>query len=72
VWRVAAGEGGGLQAQLVPIRPRWQSDTVVVVEPRADGLKAGDQVVVDGQSRLKPKAAVKVLAAGASAAVSQP
>ncbi|MBH1986122.1 MAG: efflux RND transporter periplasmic adaptor subunit [Burkholderiales bacterium] len=72
VWRVAAGEGGGLQAQLVPIRPRWQSDTVVVVEPRADGLKAGDQVVVDGQSRLKPKAAVKVLAAGASAAASQP
>jgi len=64
VWRVAAGEGGALQAQVVPIEARWQSDAVVVLEPRADGLKPGDQVVVDGQSRLKPKAAVKVLASG--------
>ena len=73
VWRVAKAEGAA-QAQMVPVQPRWQSDTWVVVAPRADGLKPGDQVVVDGQSRLKPKAAVKVLAAagGAAPSASQP
>lgn len=73
VWRVAKAEGAA-QAQMVPVQPRWQSDTWVVVAPRADGLKPGDQVVVDGQSRLKPKAAVKVLAAasGVAPSASQP
>lgn len=67
VWRVSQGE-----AQMVPVQPRWQSDTVVVIEPRADGLQNGDQVVVDGQSRLKPKASVKLLgAASPSRAASQ-
>lgn len=68
VWRVTKAEAGA-QAQMVPVQPRWQSDTWVVVAPRTDGLKPGDQVVVDGQSLLKPKAAVKVLAA---ASASQP
>jgi len=73
VWRVVKAEGAA-QAQMVPVQPRWQSDTWVVVAARADGLKPGDQVVVDGQSRLKPKAAVKVLAAASDAArsASQP
>jgi RND family efflux transporter MFP subunit len=62
VWRVAKADGSP-QAQMVPVQPRWQSDTWVVVAPHADGLKPGDQVVVDGQSRLKPKAMVKVLTA---------
>lgn len=56
VWRVVQGE-----AQMVGVQPAWQSDAVVVVKPVADGLKAGDQVVVDGQSRLKPKARVKLV-----------
>lgn len=60
VWRVSKGDAGA-QAQMVPVQPRWQSDTWVVVAARDDGLKAGDTIVVDGQSRLKPKSAVKVL-----------
>lgn len=62
VWRVVQGE-----AQMVPVQPAWQSDSVVVVKPVADGLKAGDQVVVDGQSRLKPKARVKLVGEGGAA-----
>lgn len=56
VWRVAGGE-----AEMVAVQPAWQSDAVVVVQPQAEGLQAGDQVVVDGQSRLKPKSRVKLL-----------
>lgn len=56
VWRVADGA-----AQMVPVKTAWQSDAVAVVEASEQGLKVGDQVVVDGHSRLKPKAAVKVL-----------
>lgn len=63
VWRVVQGE-----AQMVSVQPAWQSDVVVVVKPAADGLKAGDQVVVDGQSRLKPKARVKLVGEGGTAA----
>lgn len=59
VWRVVQGE-----AQMVPVQAAWQSDVVVVVKPVADGLKAGDQVVVDGQSRLKPKSRVKLVGEG--------
>ncbi len=62
VWRVVQGE-----AQVVPVQPAWQSDVVVVVKPVADGLKAGDQVVVDGQSRLKPKSRVKLVGEGGAA-----
>ena len=58
VWRVDQG-----QAEMVPVAVRWQSDQVVVIEPSANGLKSGDRVVVDGQSRLKPKASVKLLGA---------
>lgn len=62
VWRVVQGE-----AQMVSVQPAWQSDVVVVVKPQADGLKAGDQVVVDGQSRLKPKSRVKLMGEGGAA-----
>lgn len=62
VWRVVQGE-----AQMVAVQPAWQSDVVVVVKPVADGLKAGDQVVVDGQSRLKPKSRVKLVGEGGAA-----
>ena len=68
VWRITDGV-----AQMVPIQVRWQSDVVAAVDPSIQGLKAGDQVVIDGQSRLKPKASVKVLPAGpAVAAASKP
>lgn len=68
VWRVTDGV-----AQMVPIQVRWQSDVVAAIDPSIQGLKAGDQVVIDGQSRLKPKASVKVLPAGpAVAAASKP
>lgn len=67
VWRITDGV-----AQMVPIQVRWQSDVVAAIDP-SQGLKAGDQVVIDGQSRLKPKASVKVLPAGpAVAAASKP
>ena len=68
VWRVTEGV-----AQMVPIQVRWQSDVVAAIDVNPQGLKAGDQVVIDGQSRLKPKALVKVLPAGpAVAAASKP
>jgi membrane fusion protein, multidrug efflux system len=60
VWRVAQG-----QAQVVPVQVLWQSDAVTVIDakPAPEGLQPGDQVVVDGHSRLKPKANVKLLGA---------
>jgi membrane fusion protein, multidrug efflux system len=57
VWRVQGG-----QAQMVPVRVQWQSDRLVAIDAQAGGLQAGDQVVIDGQSRLKPQARVQVLA----------
>lgn len=55
VWRVRDNA-----AEMVPVKVRWQDDRRAVI---ASGIAAGDTVVVDGQSRLKPKAAVKVLPA---------
>ena len=55
VWRVRDNV-----AEMAPVKVRWQDDQRAVI---ASGLEAGDTVVVDGQSRLKPKAAVKVLPA---------
>jgi RND family efflux transporter MFP subunit len=66
VWRVTGG-----QAEAVPVKVRWQSDQVAVLQAGEGGVKPGDQVVVDGQARLKPKAAVKVLnPSGQASAVS--
>jgi len=67
VWLVVQGE-----ARMVAVQPVWQSDVVVVVQPVADGLKAGDQVVVDGQSRLKPKSRVKLVGEGSDGAATPP
>lgn len=61
VWRVVQA-----QAEMLPVKVRWQSDQLVVVEAQPDGLQPGDAVVVDGQSRLKPKASVKLLDAKAA------
>lgn len=58
VWRVRDNV-----AEMVPVKVRWQDDQRAVI---ASGIAAGDAVVVDGQSRLKPKAAVKVLPAAAA------
>ena len=55
VWRVRDNV-----AEMAPVKVRWQDYQRAVI---ASGLEAGDTVVVDGQSRLKPKAAVKVLPA---------
>ena len=55
VWRVRDNA-----AEMVPVKVRWQDDQRAVI---ASGIAAGDAVVIDGQSRLKPKAAVKVLPA---------
>lgn len=65
VWRVGQG-----QAQMVPVKVLWQSDAVAVIQRGADGIQPADQVVVDGQSRLKPKASVKVLTEGGSSPAS--
>ncbi len=58
VWRVADGK-----ADMVPVSVRWQNDeqAVLAVVASAKGIASGDQVVVDGQSRLKPAATVRVL-----------
>ena len=58
VWRVRDNV-----AEMVPVKVRWQDDQRAVI---ASGIAAGDAVVVDGQSRLKPKATVKVLPAAAA------
>ncbi len=50
VWRVVEG-----QAQPVPVRVVYQTADEAVVE----GLEAGEQVVTDGQSRLRPGIAVR-------------
>jgi len=65
VWRVVQAQAQ-TQAEMLPVKVRWQSDQLVVVEPQPKGLQPGDAVVVDGQSRLKPKASVKVLDAKAA------
>jgi membrane fusion protein, multidrug efflux system len=56
VWRVSQA-----QAQMLPVQVRWQSDRVVVLDTQAQGLQPGDQVVIDGHSRLKPKSRVKLI-----------
>ncbi len=64
VWRVAEGK-----AHMVPVSVRWQNDDhAALAAPQAPNASSsprpiapGDQVVVDGQSRLKPAAAVRVL-----------
>jgi RND family efflux transporter MFP subunit len=67
VWRVNQ-EG---KAEMVPVTVRWQDDdrAVLAVGGKADKASAkviglGDQIVIDGQSRLKPATAVRVLDAG--------
>jgi membrane fusion protein, multidrug efflux system len=56
VWRVQQ-TAEGMQAHAVPVTVSWQDDTRAVI---ASGLSEGDQVVIDGHARLKPKAKVKV------------
>lgn len=75
VWRVApandevnANAGNAMamaKAEPVWVEVVWQDDTRVVV---AQGLSPGDQVVVDGQARLKPGAVVRVLTQAPEAA----
>jgi RND family efflux transporter MFP subunit len=68
VWRVSK-EG---KAEVVPVTVRWQNDerAVLAIDTKASEKKSGpaigpgDQIVIDGQSRLKPAAAVRVLDAG--------
>ena len=55
VWRVRDNV-----AEMVPVKVCWQDDQRAVI---SSGIVAGDTVVIDGQSRLKPKATVKVLPA---------
>ncbi len=66
VWRVSQGK-----AQMVPVTVRWQNDerAVLAVDTQAgeksgSAIGPGDQIVIDGQSRLKPATAVRVLDAG--------
>lgn len=54
VWRVT-----GNKADMVPVTVRWQNDERAVLATGA--IQPGDRVVVDGQSRLKPAQAVRVL-----------
>jgi len=45
------------KAEVVPIVAVWQDDEIAVL---ASGLEVGEQVVIDGQSRLKSGAKVKI------------
>ena len=47
----------GSKAEVVPVVTIWQDDEIAVLE---SGLEAGEEVVIDGQSRLKSGAAVKI------------
>lgn len=49
------------KARLTPVTTGWRNDAVVVV---ASGLEAGAEVVLDGHSRLRDGAGVKVVNAG--------
>lgn len=63
VWRVREG-----RAEMVPVQVRWQDDQRAVV---AAGVAPGEAVVVEGQARLKPRAAVQVLPAQPGATAGQ-
>jgi RND family efflux transporter MFP subunit len=45
------------KAEVVPVAPVWQDDEIAVVD---SGVEVGEQVVVDGQSRLKSGAKVNI------------
>lgn len=68
VWRVSK-QG---KAEMVPVTVRWQNDerAVLALDDKGSSAKPGgtvgpgDQIVIDGQSRLKPATAVRVLDAG--------
>ena len=47
----------GSKAEVVPVVTIWQDDEIAVLE---SGLEVGEEVVIDGQSRLKSGAAVKI------------
>lgn len=60
VWRVREGK-----ADVVPVQVRWQNDALAALALASDqqgALIAGDAVVTDGHTRLKPRAAVRVSA----------
>ncbi|MGO1068263.1 efflux RND transporter periplasmic adaptor subunit [Lysobacter sp. CA199] len=59
VYRLDAGD----KVALVPVKVQYQNDKIAVVQ----GLQAGDRVVRDGQSRLKPGMTVAPVAAGGAA-----
>jgi RND family efflux transporter MFP subunit len=58
VWRIKGAPEGRPQAEAVWVDVVWRDDDQVAVRA---GLAEGDQVVVDGQSRLKPGAGVRVM-----------
>lgn len=59
VYRVRAGK-----AEVVPVTVTYRDDAIAVI---GRGLEAGDSVVIDGQSRLRPGAEVSVIAAAKTA-----
>ncbi len=50
----------GDEAEIVPVQLGLENEDLAVI---TQGLKPGDRIVVDGQSRLKPNAKVRVLPA---------
>jgi len=62
VYRVRDGK-----AEVVPVETRYRDEDLVVI---ARGVAPGDELVVDGQSRLRDGSAVKLVApaGGADAA----
>lgn len=66
VYRIKA-DGERQTAEVVAVTPNYQDDEIAVI---GNGLNAGDRVVIDGHSRLKPGAPVALLktADGRSAA----
>ena len=59
VYRVVADK-----VEAVPVTVSYEDDNIAVID---SGLSLGDTVVIDGQSRLRPGAPVKILDGGAAA-----
>ncbi len=62
VFRIVDGK-----AEVVPVKPVYQDDQLAAV---SEGLAAGDSVVTDGQSRLKPGTKVRIPEASGAASAS--
>lgn len=58
VFRIVRHEDGRDRAEMVAVQPSYRDEEIAVIP---QGLAAGDRVVIDGHSRLKPGTAVSLI-----------